>query len=234
MKTATEAGGGRATEVYATLHDLIVRGRLAPGVRITEIEVTRRLGVSRTPVRAAIQRLRQEGYVVVSLNGRRAQPMVAPLTAEDASEVLTIIGEIEALAGRHAAQLSRRPRAKLVERLRAINGRLKAAARERRPDPNVIFDIDQTFHRAYVQAAAGPRLLALHNAMKPQAERYIRVYVSALVEKILTSVREHDEIVRHIGRGAADAAERAVRKNWRNAAARLGRVIESVGERGMW
>ncbi|MBI4420589.1 MAG: FCD domain-containing protein, partial [Gemmatimonadetes bacterium] len=92
----------------------------------------------------------------------------------------------------------------------------------------------QAFHRAYVETAAGPRLLALHRTMKPQAERYIRVYVSALVDKIRTSVREHEAIIRHIGRGRPDAAERAIRTNWRNAAARLGRVIESVGERGLW
>src|SRR5713226_8328979 len=192
MQSPAPSGGNRAQAVYEKLHELIVRGRLAPGARITEMEVTSRLGVSRTPVRAAIQRLQHEGYVVVFVNGRRARPVVSPLTREDASEVLSIVGEIEGLAGRYAARLPARRRAALASRLRAINGRLKAAARMRRPDPSAIFDLDETFHRAYVEAAAGPRLLALHRSMKPQAERYIRVYVSALVEKILTSVREHE------------------------------------------
>ena len=234
MKSRTPSAGSRAQAVYEKLHDLIVRGRLAPGARITELDVTSRLGVSRTPVRAAIQRLQHEGYVVVSVNGRRARPMVSPLTREDASEVLAIIGEIEGLAGRYAAQLPPRRRAALASRLRVINRRLKDAARMRRPDPNTIFDLDQTFHRTYVEAAAGPRLLALHRSMKPQAERYVRVYVSALVDKILTSVREHEAIIRVIRRGRPAAAERAVRTNWRNAAVRFGRVIESVGERGLW
>jgi DNA-binding GntR family transcriptional regulator len=232
--TSVTRGGNRATEVYDRLHQLIVRGRLAPGARITEIDVTSRLGVSRTPARAAIQRLQHEGYVVVSVNGRRARPTVSPLTREDASEVLSIIGEVEALAARYAARLEPRTRTRLVARLRAVNRRLKAVARARLPDPNTIFDLDQAFHRTYVEGAAGPRLLALHRSLKPQAERYIRVYVSALVEKILTSVREHDAIIRYIDAGRPDAAERAVRTNWRNAAARLGRVIETVGERGLW
>ena len=234
MKSTIGSSGNRATEVYEKLHDLIVRGRLAPGARITEMDVTSRLGVSRTPARAAIQRLQHEGYVVVSVNGRRARPTVSPLTREDASELLLIIGEIEALGARYAARLEARRRGKLVAHLRAINRRLKTVANLRSPDPNLIFDLDQAFHRAYVEATAGPRLLGLHRSIKPQADRYIRGYVSALVEKILTSVREHDAIIRHVAGGRPDRAERAVRTNWRNAAVRLGRVINTVGERGLW
>ncbi|MBI4421359.1 MAG: GntR family transcriptional regulator [Gemmatimonadetes bacterium] len=232
--TGSHFHGDRAAEVYLRLHDLIVRGRLAPGARITETEVTRRFGVSRTPVRAALQRLQHEGYVSVSRNGRRGQATVSPLTREDASELLHIIGEIEGLAGRYAARLDRRARARLIRRLRAINARLKAAARARRPNANQIFDLDQAFHQAYVEGAAGPRLGALHRTIKPQAERYIRVYVSALVDQIMTSVLEHEDIIRRIQRGDAGGAERAVQTNWRNAAARLSRVIEAVGERGLW
>ena len=49
----------RATQVYRQLRELIVHGRLAPGARIIETEVASRLGVSRTPVRAALQRTRR-------------------------------------------------------------------------------------------------------------------------------------------------------------------------------
>lgn len=234
MVSDNRSRGNRVIEVYDRLHDLIVRGRLTPGARITEAEVTTRFGVSRTPARAAIQRLQHEGYVVVPRNGRRGLPAVSPLTQEDASELLTIIGEVEALAGRSAALLDPRPRAALVRRLRTINRRLKSAANVRWPSSNRIFELDQSFHRTYVEAAAGPRLLAWHRAIKPQAERYIRVYVSALVDKILTSVREHDAIISHIKSARAGAAERAVRSNWRNAATRLSRVMKTFGERGLW
>ena len=86
----------------------------------------------------------------------------------------------------------------------------------------------------YVEAAARTRLLNWHDAIKPQAERYARVYVSALVDEIATSVQEHAAIVEAIGAGDADRAQRAVQTNWRNAAVRLSRVIDSVGERGSW
>ena len=46
---------------------MIVHGRLAPGSRIVEADLTEKLGVSRTPVRAALHLLQKEGYVVAAL-----------------------------------------------------------------------------------------------------------------------------------------------------------------------
>jgi DNA-binding GntR family transcriptional regulator len=226
--------GDRSTEVYARLRELIVRGRLAPGARVTESEVAVRLGVSRTPVRAALQRLAQEGYVVVTNSGRRRRPLVAPLTRDDATELLHIVAEIEGLAARYAASLNPKVRAQLGAELRELNGALRQAAQAQRRDPSQIFDLDQAFHRRFVDAAAGGRLLTLYDAIKPQAERYGRVYVGAVTDEIHTSVEEHAAIIRAVEAGDAEAAQRAVLTNWRNAAARLRQVIDSLGEKGSW
>jgi DNA-binding FadR family transcriptional regulator len=85
-----------------------------------------------------------------------------------------------------------------------------------------------------VAAAAGSRLNALHHAVKPQAERYERLYVSFLTGEIVTSTKEHDFIVNAIQAGKPDEAEASVHSNWHNAAERLSQVIERVGERGRW
>jgi len=90
------------------------------------------------------------------------------------------------------------------------------------------------FHRVYVEHAAGPRVVTLHQAIKPQTERYVRLYVSALLDELPKSVKEHEVIASAIARGDATAAQRAVETNWRNAASRLGRVIAEHGERGLW
>jgi DNA-binding GntR family transcriptional regulator len=76
--------------------------------------------------------------------------------------------------------------------------------------------------------------LALHDAVKPQAERYIRMYISMLTSNIKASVDEHETIVVAIDEGRADDAEQAVQTNWRHAADRLSKVIEVAGERGSW
>src|SRR6266516_1813696 len=75
--------GSRPDQVYARLRDLIVQGSLAPGSRIVETEIASRLGVSRTPVREALQRLQQEGFVNGAPGAQQSRLTVAPLTRDD-------------------------------------------------------------------------------------------------------------------------------------------------------
>ena len=225
------ARGESITRAYEQLREMIVWSRLAPGSRIVESEIAERLGVSRTPVRSALHRLQQEGYVT---GGNERRLVVAPLTQTDGRELFQIVGQLEAMAARQAAERPIEERRALAVRLRAVNADLGAAAQKARPDPLRIFDLDTAFHRAYVDAGAGPRLVALHDTFKPQAERYIRLYISSLVDEIATSVVEHEVIVRAIEAGDARAAHDATDTNWHNAASRLSTVIEAHGERGSW
>jgi DNA-binding GntR family transcriptional regulator len=219
---------------YEKLRDRIVHGRLAPGSRVVEADVAQRLGISRTPVRSALHRLQQEGYVVASRSARQSRLTVAPLTKEDARELYWIVGHIEGLAARLLAGRPAEVRARTVAQLCAINDQLNELARARRSDPGRIFELDMNFHLRLVEASAGPRLLALHAAIKPQAERYWRLYASAIIDELGSSVSEHLEIIDAIRRGDAEAAEQAVRANWENGSERLAQVIDSLGERGSW
>lgn len=224
----------RPEQVYQKLRSLIVRGQLAPGQRIVETDVAARLGVSRTPVRGALQRLGQEGYVVESPRLQQSRPMVAPLTADDARELFCIVAEVEGLAARFAAVLPTAARHALAADLIRINDEFRTVSRPREHDHNKVWELDEEFHRRYVEAAAGPRLIALHDVVKPQAERYERLYVSLLAQDLAVSASEHASIAKAIRSGRADDAQAAVQRNWRNAAERLSSVIETVGERGAW
>src|SRR4051812_28163667 len=223
----------RANRLYDSLRNLIVRGQLAPGARIVETEVAERFGVSRTPVRAAFQRLEREGYVVASAT-HQARMTVAPLTREDVGELLEIVGELEGLAARSAARLSDEERETLTRDLSAINADFRRAASAKGAQPGKLYELDERFHRRYVEAGAGSRLRTLHEAVKPQAERYIRMYIALLLDTVSTAGGEHDAIVDAIQTGNALAAQRAVQTNWRHAADRLVRAIDVMGEQGNW
>ncbi len=234
---AGDGASGRGESVaraYDQVRELIVWGRLSPGNWIVESEIAERLGISRTPTRSALHRLQQEGYVIALNRGKERRLIVAPLTQDDARELFHIVGQLEGLAARVTAELPADRRAAVVSRLRELNGELARAAGDARPDPLRIFDLDTAFHRTYVESGAGLRLLALHDATKPQAERYIRLYISSLVDEITTSVEEHDVIIQHIADGDPVAARQAVDANWSNAAVRLSKVIAALGERGRW
>jgi DNA-binding GntR family transcriptional regulator len=226
--------GSRPEQVYARLRELIVGGLLAPGSRIVETEIATRLGVSRTPVREALQRLLQEGYVLDTLGAQQSRLTVAPLTREDVGELLTVVGALEGIAAQHAAAREPGVRATLAKSLREANADFHRAGRATPIDHESLYDADERFHRRIVESGAGPRLLALYDAVKPQAERYIRMYISMLTGDIRSSVAEHDIIIGAIAEGRRDDAESAVESNWRHAADRLSRVIERAGERGAW
>jgi len=226
--------GEGALAVYQQLRERIVRGLLAPGSRLVEREVAARLGVSRTPVRAALERLRQEGYIIATGSALLARATVAPLTNDDAREIHMIVAQIEGLAAREAAMKPRAVRLAMTRDMRQLNSQFFRAAQARLPDSDRLHDLDDAFHQRYVDVGAGPRLRALHNAVKPQAERYGRIYTSTLVSEVATSVAEHDAIIKALEAGDAAKAQRAVQTNWENAAERLSRVITAVGERGAW
>src|SRR5262249_46432832 len=183
------------------LRDLVVQGALAPCAGIVEPEIAARLGVSRTPVREALQRLQQEGFVMGAPGAQQSRLTVAPLTRDDVHELLDVVGALEGVGARRAAALDPTERRTLAKELRVLNQEFARAARGARVDHGRLYDADERLHRRIVQAGVGPRLLALHDAVKPQAERYIRMYISMLTGDIKSSVDEHEKMIDAIEEG---------------------------------
>ncbi len=219
---------------FQEIRELIVHGRLAPGNWIVEADIAKKLGMSRTPVRGAIQLLQREGYVVGHRNRSKSRSMVAPLTREDAAELYSIIAAIEGLAGRQTALLGKASRMEIAARLRDLNNQLRTISKEKSAHHTSIFDLDREFHQIIVQTGGGPRLLALHRSIVPQAERYWRLYASSIMSNLYFSVAEHDAIIAAIASGHADRVECGLKTNWRNGCDRLAEVIKAFGERGSW
>ncbi|HEY4217052.1 MAG TPA: GntR family transcriptional regulator [Gemmatimonadaceae bacterium] len=219
------------TTVYNELRSLIITGQLPPGARVAERAVVARTGHSRTPVRSALHRLQQEGLVASVGRPGDQRLIVTPLTDADGHEVFLLEGHLEGLAARQAASLPLERRQQLAHRLREINRGFAAAARTRTA-PAKLFSFDHQFHETFVEAASGPRLLALHGSLRPQSERYARLYVGVLLADLPNSVKEHEAIAAAIAKGNRAAAQRAAERNWMNAARRLAKVIVKQGERG--
>lgn len=217
--------GSRPTHVYELLREQIRRGRLAPGDRIVEEDVAQALGVSRTPVRSALRTLMREGHVVASKAGRQVRLRVGPVSRTDLAEIFALLGALEGLAASDAARLPDPPRHELARALRNDTRALEQAFRERPPDYDRRQALHRQFHTRLTDAAAGPRLRSLLDAVRPQAERYEWIYGKLLPRGIVPAAREHDAIACAIHDGDAGAARRAIEANWNNAARRLARVI---------
>lgn len=226
--------GQSAQAAYQRLRALIIGGQLAPGSWLIEAELSAQLGLSRTPVRSALQTLQKEGYVRSSGRAARSRMTIAPLTNEDARELYSIIGRLEGLAARATAQLPVDKRRELVVELSRLNRELIKVARQKQAEAGVIFETDLNFHRTVVEASGGPRLQELHRTVQPQAERYWRLYASAVLDQLSESIEEHAAIIEAIESGDAAAAESGIQRNWENGAERLAKVMQALGERGTW
>lgn len=226
-----------ADSAYDRLRDNIVTLRLAPGAPLTELDLCKRLQISRTPVRAALLRLQQEGLVTPAGSPRSGRVAVSALTAEDMRELFLMVGALDGVAARLAASLDPARREAVAANAEALNARLRElSATTDLADIRSAQDLDLRFHLCYESAAAGPRLLAKLRALHAQRERYVRVYTEALVHAhgVQDSLDEHCAIIAAIRNGDGDAAERQANFNYRNALARYDRIVAAHGERGSW
>jgi len=96
-----ESAGSQAVKAQLRLRELILAGQLPGGARIAELAIVERLGMSRTPIRAALIRLEQEGLLQALPNGGYA---VRTFTERDVSDAIELRGTLEGLAGRLAAE----------------------------------------------------------------------------------------------------------------------------------
>ncbi|MDX3906396.1 MAG: GntR family transcriptional regulator [Pigmentiphaga sp.] len=97
----TKSGGAQTTAAELGLRELILSGELAPGARLSEPSVAERLGISRTPIRAAMARLEDEGLLELIPSGGYA---VKAFTETEIRDSIEVRGTMEGLAARMAAE----------------------------------------------------------------------------------------------------------------------------------
>jgi DNA-binding GntR family transcriptional regulator len=219
---------------YEGLKSMIVRGRIAPGLRLTENDIAARMAVSRTPAREALRRLRADGLVMARGAGRRTEFTVAPLTRDDLVEVYEAMAALEGTAARRVERLPATERRALAVRMRAAELEFESAARSDPGAHDQLFERHGAFHRALVDAAAGPRLRELLAVVAPQADRYEWMYAPMVGPDHAPTFSEHRAIIHAVRAGTADGMEAAVRANWLNGAARLLAALDRWGARGDW
>jgi DNA-binding GntR family transcriptional regulator len=220
--------------IYEQLRTLIVRGRLLPGMRLTEGDVATQLQASRTPAREALRRLRQEGLLVPigPENGGKTRVAVAPMTREEAKELYVAAGALEGIAAREVATRPAAERKALAARLTRAEDTFEREAKKRSPDWDRLFELHDAFHRTFVDSLAGPRLHVLLDGLRSHLDRYEYMYGPLLGPGYEATFAEHAAIIHAIAEDSADVVERAVRANWFRGAERLGEVVESAGEAG--
>ena len=120
-----EEGGSQAVKAQQRLRELILAGDLPAGARIAELALVERLGMSRTPIRAALMRLGQEGLLEPLPGGGYA---VRTFSEREVADAIELRGTLEGLAARLAAE--RGVKARLLKEARECLDQIDLALRD--------------------------------------------------------------------------------------------------------
>ena len=186
-------------QVTATLEEEILTGKLAAGAALTEQSLSTRLGVSRTPIRAALHTLAEEGLINLVPN-RGA--VVIGVTRDDLIDIYNIRMRLEGLASATAAK---RIFPEDLERLRESVELAEFYIQKN--DTEHLKELDTAFH-SIIYRASGNRML---NKTLSELHRNITSYrkLSLTVPgRLERSVGEHREILEAIEAGDAEMADR--------------------------
>ena len=196
----------RADFVYESLRDAIWDGRIGIGERVREEEIARNLGVSRTPVREALQRLHQRGLLVF---GAGRGLTVASLSQHQVLQLYAMREILEGSAARFAAEHATAPEI-------AVLWRLQKELCKPDHDTMALVTLNRRLHQAIYEAAHNQYLLqtlsVLHDSLALLHSTTFRV-----PSRRLESDEEHRQIVEAIEQHNPDRAEEAARQHIRQA-----------------
>jgi DNA-binding GntR family transcriptional regulator len=207
----------RAEDVYAQLKADIASFQLVPGDRFTENELSERLGVSRTPVRQALVRLQQEGFVEVFF---RSGWRVLPFDFERFEQLYDLRMVLETTAVHRLCTEADKADGPLLAELAAI-WLVPATARSK--DALLVAQWDEAFHCSLVAAAGNAEMARVHRDVTERI-RIIRRLDFTQQPRIEATYEEHAKILKAIQRKRADQATLLLRAHIQTSQAEVRKI----------
>ena len=177
---------------YEKIRRHLLARRVRPGDRLTEEQLSEIAGVSRTPVREAVQRLERELLLMRTASNR----IVVPDWGEDEIDEMFTLRQM--LEGHAAERAATRLSHSQIEELERINAQLHEAVLSdgKTGDPDVarFLDANRLFHEAVTRAANSPRLGQILATLVEQPV-VLHTAQEYSVEDLKQSARDHDELI---------------------------------------
>jgi len=191
-------------KVTIFLSEMIIEGRLKPGEHLTEIQLSKRFGISRSPIREALRILEQKGFVV---NIPRKGNYVRTVTKNDISEVFSVRAVLEGFAARlSTSNLNQED----FDKLEFLVERMTEAAKKN--DFKAFLDHHYNFHRTYIKASKNGFLTKTLEDILNQALWLHHAYVYMQYTHKY-SIEKHIEILNAFKKREAKEAERLVKEH---------------------
>ena len=194
--------------VCEALRSAIRNGILEAGERLMEVQLAEELGISRTPVREAIRKLEQEGYVIMM---PRRGTYVSSVSVNDIKEIFEIRSALESLSASLATvRIEPDELEKLRTLLTEIEGHIECK------DIDKIVETDIEFHGLLYQVSRNERLVTIISNLKEQLARF-RTLSMSYPGRLQETLEEHRAMVEAIAAGDVEAARDAAERHMEQA-----------------
>jgi DNA-binding GntR family transcriptional regulator len=199
------------SEVTSRLRSFIVESRIQPGERVPELEISKELGVSRTPIREALKVLASEGLVdLLPLRGA----VVKIFSDKDASDMLEVMGLLENFAAQKACQADQ----KKIDKVLVMHEKMKAMfAKGKRPE---YFELNQKIHDALVEMSGNESLMMVHGTLSKRM-RSLRYSGNSTPDNWRGALDDHEEIALALAKRDMKAIKKAVNDHFANTIQRV-------------
>jgi DNA-binding GntR family transcriptional regulator len=210
-KTARKPKEPLSENAYMALKRGILDGALSPGSPLSEFSLAQQFQTSRSPVREALGRLEQEGYVSRKANGRI---IVTALDTAELEQLYEVRGVLEGLAARLATP---RLNGLLLDELAARVQQMEERACS--DDVSGSLTEGERFHDIILDNCGNIPLRKMLRGLRSQIKRYRSVIAGARSQRARSN--EHKKILRSLEKRNADAAEQAMKDHIRQSAQAL-------------
>ncbi|GAB5511425.1 MAG: GntR family transcriptional regulator [Hyphomicrobiales bacterium] len=190
--------------IETTLLDEIAAGMVEPGEKLDETRLAERFGVSRTPVREALNRLAAQGVLVAS---DRRGVRVAQYTREELAQMFEVMHEIEAVCARLAAQ-----RLTLLARAEIEAEQADCEAAAHSGDLQRYLKANEAFHFAIYRATQNPYMQELASDFRRRTGPF-RAKKFATADDLVASAHSHEDLLEKIFSADSDLASEGMRKH---------------------
>ncbi|WP_028559593.1 GntR family transcriptional regulator [Paenibacillus pinihumi] len=187
------------------LQKWIIEGTLQPDEKLNDAEIANALGVSRTPVREALQLLEAQGLVqmfpgkdtrVTTINKHEISKLYEPLEALHAVAVKSAANNIQP---------------EQIRQLRELNLSFSESIMDK--DPYQALKYDEQFHDLILEIADNPYIISFCSSLQMHIRRFKFLFLNQPLGQTQTAVHEHEEIIQALEVQDAEKAARIIKQN---------------------
>ncbi|TGA96295.1 GntR family transcriptional regulator [Sporolactobacillus shoreae] len=193
-------------KAFDQLQRWIIDGTLEPGEKLNDSELAEALGISRTPIREALQLLEVQGFVE-TFPGRETR--ITQIKKTDVLKVYPPLASLQALA---AAEASKIITSEQAEELRTINQKYDEAIKSGQPFKAMTYD--EHFHQFILEIADNPYIDRFSLILQLHMRRFKYIFLNNDLTLKSDSVNEHNALINALIDHNAQLAADTMSQNW--------------------